>query len=132
MGGTKALLVAAGVAFVIAPVAAPAQSPPPNQRSCFVITQFEGWRAPDPHTMYIRVGINRFFRIGMASACPALTWPGVHLVTTWRTSGIVCTAMDWDLKVSTDVHGMASPCIVSSMAELTPEEAAQIPPRYKP
>ena len=143
MKGTKTLLAAASLILVIAPAATPAQPSPheqsapeqmaPDHRSrCFYITQFETWRAPDPRTMYLRISTNRFYRLDMAAACPQLTWPGSHLVTIWRTSGLVCTAMDWDLKVSTGVSGFASPCIVKSMTELSPEEAAQIPPRYKP
>lgn len=132
MRGTKSLLAALGVAAVLAPLAAPAETAPDQKSRCFYITQFETWRAPDPRTMYLRISTNRFYRLDMASACPQLTWPGSHLVTVWRTSGLVCTAMDWDLKVSTGVSGFASPCIVKSMTELSPEEAAQIPPRYKP
>jgi hypothetical protein len=129
--GTKMLLAVAGLAAALMPAVASGQ--PAGQKSrCFYITQFETWRAPDPHTMYLRISTNRFYRVDMASACPQLTWPGSHLVTTWRTSGLVCTAMDWDLKVSTGVSGFASPCIVKSMTELSPEEAAQIPPKYKP
>ena len=129
--GTKMLLAVAGLAAALMPAVASGQ--PADQKSrCFYITQFETWRAPDPHTMYLRISTNRFYRVDMASACPQLTWPGSHLVTTWRTSGLVCTAMDWDLRVSNDVNAMASPCIVKSMTELSPEEAAQIPPKYKP
>jgi hypothetical protein len=40
--------------------------------------------------------------------------------------------MDWDLKVSNDIGGPAMPCIVKGQTELTPDEIAQIPPRYKP
>ena len=132
MRGTRAAILVS-LAVACAGTTAMAQPvTPPDGRRCFAITQWEGWRAPDPHTMFIRVGINRFFRIDMASRCEALTWPGSHLVTIWRTSGFVCNAMDWDLKVSNDVGGPAMPCIVKAMTELSPQEIAQIPPRYKP
>ncbi len=143
--GTKSLLAAAGLIGALASAAAlaqpssdqsmaPDQKVVPESRSrCFPITLFETWRAPDPHTMIIRVSTNRFFRIDMANACPALTWPGAHLITTWRTSGWVCNALDWDLKVSNDVRsGFAMPCIVSGMTEMSPQEVAQLPPRYRP
>ena len=131
MQGTRAAILAL-VTLAFAATTAMAEPQVPVGRRCFAITQFETWRAPDPHTMFIRVGISRVFRIDMASACQALTWPGSHLITVWRTSGFVCDAMDWDLKVSNDVGGPAMPCIVKAQTELTPQEIAQIPPRYKP
>lgn len=125
----KALALAGAVALLATPAAAQSDQ---RKTRCFYVTQFETWRAPDPKTMYIRVSLNRYYRLDMAAACQQLTWPGAHLVTVWRSSGSVCRAIDWDLKVSTGVGGFASPCIVKEMTELTPEEAAQIPPKFKP
>jgi hypothetical protein len=47
----------------------------------------------------------------------------------------ICSAIDWDLKVSTSTDlrgGMAVPCIVKTMTELSPDEAAAIPKKFKP
>src|SRR5207244_350663 len=32
-------------------------------KSCFLITQFENWKAPDDKTIFIRVNLNRFYRL---------------------------------------------------------------------
>jgi len=138
MRGTRLRAAAFGFATLASTLPAAAQpapaQPAPEERKthCFYVTQFENWRASDPKTMYIRVSLNRYYRIDMAAACQQLTWPGAHLITVWRSSGSVCRAIDWDLKVSTDIGGIASPCIVKDMTELTPEEAAAIPPKFKP
>jgi len=105
---------------------------PENQ--CFLITQFEDWRAPDDKTMYIRVNLNEYFRIGMSGECPELTYPDPHLITVWRGTNEACGPLDWDLKVA-DGSGPGSfavPCIVKSQTRLTPAEVAAIPKKYKP
>jgi hypothetical protein len=121
-----AALVAASTTGVQAQDAAP---PPKNQ--CFFVTQFENWKAPDARTIYIRTTMNKYYRLDLSGTCSELTWPDSHLVTHWRGTGAVCSAVDWDLRVS-DGHGMVTPCIVRTMTQLTPDEVAAIPKKFKP
>jgi hypothetical protein len=102
----------------------------PAGQSCFFINQFRTWKAPDARTIYIRVNPNRFYRLDLAGRCEALLWPDGHLVTDTRGSDTVCSALDWNLKVSQ--VGIAEPCIVKKMTELTPAEAEAIPKKFKP
>jgi Family of unknown function (DUF6491) len=118
------LAVPQAVADPTPPGAKPAQ--------CFSVGSFENWRALDARTIYIRVNMHRYYRLDLANACPSLLWPDSHLVTTWRGPNIVCSALDWDLKVSQGMHGIPMPCIVKTMTALTAEEAAAIPKRFKP
>jgi hypothetical protein len=106
----------------------------PKRDRCFFVNQFENWRAPDNKTIYIRTTVSRYYRLDLAQTCSELQWPGAHLVMNVRGPDTICTALDWDLKVSTDpgIHGMAVPCIVKSMTELSPDEAAAIPKKFKP
>jgi hypothetical protein len=106
----------------------------PAQNQCFLITQFEDWRAPDDKTMYIRVNLNEYFRIGMSGECPELTYPDPHLITVWRGTNEACGPLDWDLKVADGVGpgSFAVPCIVKSQTRLTAAEVAAIPKKYKP
>ncbi len=115
-----------------APSSADAAEPSSVRHSCFFISQFENWRALNPKTIYIRVGRIRYFRLDLSSQCRSLTWPGASLVTKFRGSGSVCTALDWDIKVVSGPHGIPVPCIVNTMTELTPAEAAAIPKKFKP
>ena len=81
--------------------------------------------------MYVRVGMHRVFRLDFASSCHSMTWPDVHLVTVFRGSSSVCSPLDIDLKVS-DGHGIAEPCIVSGLTELTPDQIAALPKKSLP
>ena len=115
-------------------IAAPAAQSPAAQpkEECFASSDWDGWKAtPDSRTVYIRVGINKIFRIDLASECPELQDPVAHLVTTLRGSAWICRAIDLDLKVS-DGHGFVSPCFVSKLTRLTPEEAAALPKKLRP
>ena len=100
--------------------------------ACFFSRDFQQWRAPDPNTILIRVGVNRFFRLDLTAPCRTLQFPDAHLVTTFRGSDTVCSPLDWDLRVSQSPAGITEQCIVRSMTQLTPEQVASIPPRFRP
>jgi hypothetical protein len=44
----------------------------------------------------------------------------------------VCSALDWDLKVSQGEDSIPQGCIVKTMTALTSEEAAAILKKFKP
>jgi len=106
----------------------------PNDRAprCFTTQFFNTWKAPDERTIYIRVGVHDFYRLDLATRCPALHAINPHLVTRWRGSNFVCSALDWDLKVSRGVDLGADPCIVKTMTPLTNAEADAIPRKFRP
>jgi hypothetical protein len=104
----------------------------PKRDHCFFVNQFESWRASDNKTIYIRTSVSHFFRLDLAQTCPELLWPESHLVMNVRGPDTICSAIDWDLKVSTGMHDVAEPCIVKSMTALSPDEAAAIPAKFKP
>ena len=109
-----------------------AQSPAAPTNACFFVTQFRHWKAPDDRTIYISVLPHQYYRLDLSARCPALLWPASHLVTVFRGSDSVCSALDWDLKVSEAPNGISEPCIVKSMTQLSPAEADAIPPKFKP
>lgn len=123
------------IALLIGTAGASAQStqPAPQQRSCFLITELRGWKAPDNKTIFIRVGLNQIYRLDLTASCPLLTMPESHLITKTRGPDIVCSAVDWELSVSEPPPAaMPEACIVKKMTPLTPDQAAAIPPRYRP
>ena len=133
---TIPLLLASAVNLLAASslaAADPASTVPAKSPECFYIRDFENWKAPDAKTVYIRINSNKYFRLDLAGSCPALLWPDSHLITKWRGTNWVCTALDWDLKVSQGaIHGFAKPCIVKTMTALTAQEASAIPRAFKP
>jgi len=105
----------------------------PAQNACFPITEFRGWKAPDTRTIFIRVGLDRVYRLDLANTCSLLATPNSHLITKTRGPDLVCSAIDWDLSVSEPPPGnIPEPCIVKKMTPLSPEEAAAIPPKFRP
>jgi hypothetical protein len=119
------LLIPVTVSFHAQPAAG-------TNNACFLTTQFRHWKAPDDKTLYISVLPDRYYRLALSGRCPALRWPDAHLVTVFRGSNTVCSAVDWDLKVSQGSSGISEPCIVRSMTLLSPAEARAIPPEAKP
>ncbi len=110
---------------------APAVSAKPSSQ-CFASRDWSGWKAsPDSKSLYIRVNVSKLFRLDLAQACPALQWPGAHLVTKVRGSSWICHPLDLELKVSSG-HGIATPCIVSGITALSKDEATALPKSLRP
>jgi hypothetical protein len=105
---------------------------PSGGGACFFSRNFQQWRSPDPNTILIRVGVNRFYRLDLAAPCRALQFPDAHLITVFRGSDSVCSPLDWDLRVAQSPAGITEQCIVRSMTQMTPEQVASIPPRFRP
>lgn len=125
--------ICAPIALAIAIGGATASAQPVEHRErCLSAHEFQNWKAPDERTMYIRFGLRRYFRLGLAANCPALLWPDSHLVTVFHGSELICSPGDWDLKVAQAFGSVAEPCIVHSMRELSPAEVDAIPRRFKP
>ncbi len=116
-----------GAAMLVA-VSQPASA---TGRECFFSHDFQSWKSPDTRTIYIRVNTNRYYRLDLANSCNTLHMPDAHLITTVRGPDMICSPLDWDLKVS-EGNGFAEGCIVKAMTRLTPEEVAAIPKKFKP
>jgi hypothetical protein len=99
---------------------------------CFYSNDWSGWKAtPDSKSIYIRVGVNKLYRLDLSSACPALQAPNSHLITDLHGSSSICSALDLDMRVS-DGTGFATPCIVSEITPLTAAEATALPKDLRP
>jgi len=134
MSTLRTLGVAIAAALLAASFPSQAQNSgsTPERGACFFSNQFESWRAPDDKTIFIRVGLSRFYRLDLAAACSGITWPSSHLINRIHGPNTICKPLDWDLSVSDSAGGFAQGCIVKSMTKLTPEEVASIPPKFKP
>ena len=124
--------LAAAAALALASIGAAQAKPEPN--ICFYPNDWNGWKAtPDARAIIVRVGVNKFYRLGFSNACPQLKYADAHLITQVRGSNMYCSPLDFDLRVSESGPGaIPVPCIVSSMTLLSPAEAAALPRNLKP
>ena len=127
-----ALAAALAAAALTGLGAGPALADTANHNSCFLSSNWEGWKSPDPSTIYLRVTMNRIFRLDLAHPANALNDPSVHLVTTIRGSSWICSPLDLSQFSVADNHGLREPLFVRRITELTPEEAKAIPRQYRP
>ena len=128
----RPLLAAALAAGVLCASAAPALADAPSHQACFLSSNWRGWKSPDPTTIFLRVDVNRVFRIELAHRSYSLNDPSVHLVSVVRGSSWICTPLDLQLRVADDHGGFREPLFVKSLTELTPDEAKAIPAKYRP
>jgi hypothetical protein len=126
----KAKLFLGGVAAALALSAAGAAGAAPT--SCFFVTQWQGWSSPNPTTLYLRIIPHDVYRVDLSGGgSTMLNAPGMHLFSQVRGGGSICTALDLDLAVA-DMHGFKEPLIAKTLTKLTPDEAAQIPAKFRP
>lgn len=128
----RPLLTAVLTAGVLCLGASPVLADSVSRQACFLSSNWSGWKSPDPTTLYLRVDVNRIFRVDLAHPSYTLNDPSVHLVSEIRGSSWICTPLDLQLKVA-DTRGiMREPLFVKRITELTPDEAKAIPPKYRP
>ena len=130
----KALLIGAALAVGsagLAQAATPAAGGPAKTNTCFFSRNWDGWRAPDENTLYLRVGVRDIYRVDLSSGSRLLTWPSSHLISRlWGTSSI-CSPLDLDLSVS-DGGGFREFLIAKAITKLSREEVAAIPRKDLP
>lgn len=126
--GGAILLLATGAALGQTP--APAATP---KNECFFVRQFENWKpGGDDQTIYIRVGSNRYYRLGAANRCPALSDVDPVMVNKFR-SDTICSPLDFDIKIKRNgIADIATPCTIKTMTRMTPAEVAALPKKQKP
>ena len=130
-------LRSAGVAFGIAALvlgsaASSASADTASHSACFLTTNWDGWKSPDPSTILVRVQMHRVFRLELAHPSTQLNDPSVHLLNQVRGSAWICAPIDLDLSVVDDRGRMREPLFVKGMSELTPAEVKAIPAKYRP
>jgi hypothetical protein len=117
-----------------------------SRTQCFLITQWDGWKAPNPSTIYLGVNLHDVYRVDLSTGSPQLMWPAVHLHQEVRGSNSICSALDLQLYVARDNDasprnvgvgfgtgsGFRVPLIAKRLTKLTPEEIAAIPKKYRP
>jgi hypothetical protein len=127
---TTVLLAAAAPAFAD-PAAPDAQAKPRPARTCFSLSDWDNWTAPDRDTLYLKVRNRDVYQVDLTHSSSMLTSPGVHLVSVVRGINTVCGPLDLDLRVS-DGYGIAIPIMAKSITKLSAEQIAAIPKKDRP
>lgn len=132
----RSFLAASAALAALGLAAAPAVANSPTAKTtnapCFFINQWQGWRAPNANTIYLRVNLNQIYRADLSAGSQELTWPGAyHLISRVQGSNSICGPLDLQLSVA-DSHGFRQPLIVKSLTLLTPEEVAALPKKDLP
>lgn len=120
------------------PVAAVAPAPPdafvPGQLApgqCFRTQEIRNHTIGDDRTLYLDVAGRDVYRVDMSGSCLAGATSSDPLIMRQPPgSAIVCRTIDLDIAV--DKGGFTSPCIVSGIGRLSPEQVAALPPRIRP
>jgi hypothetical protein len=130
---TRSLFLSALVGSLALAAASAGPAAADAQHPCFFINQWQGgWKAPDDHTIYIRVNIKDIYRLDLSAGSQQLTWPGnYHLVNVMRGSSSICTPLDFQLSL-TDGRGFRQGLIVSNLTKLTPDQIAALPRKDLP
>jgi len=130
-------LGAAAALMVVAAAAGPAAAQRgPHAHSdntpCFFINQWQGWKSPNPHTLYLGVNFHEVYEVQLSGDSDLLSDPDAHLVSITHGPDSVCAAIDLQLAVAEPFGGMREPLIAKSLVKLTPEQIAAIPKKYLP
>jgi len=102
-----------------------------TRTDCFWVSQWDGWSAPSPSVLYLRVNRRDIYRVDLSGPSSMLQSPGVHLVSKVVGTSSICSSLDLDLAVA-DGHGISEPLIARSITRLTPEEVASVPAKFRP
>jgi len=123
-------LIAIAAVFALSSVGGAAQAKPaPKDRACFFQGNVSGFRAPDEHNVYVRVGVRDIYQLEMMGACPQIDWAEKVAIVT-RGSQWICSGLDAELVSPTSIGPQR--CPVKMLRKLTPTEAAALPPKARP
>jgi len=130
LGTRIAAPVAALAALALPGVATNAQPQAPAGQQCFYTRSINGFQAPNDHTLYIRVGVNDYWRVDLMTACTGLTWRQTLGLESAAGSPFICSPIQAQV-VFRDT-GVRRVCPVSGLHKLTPAEFEALPKRYRP
>jgi Family of unknown function (DUF6491) len=102
-----------------------------NDTSCFFINQWDGWKAPDDHTLYLGVNYRDVYEVQLADSSPMLQDPNAHIISDTRGPYTVCNPVDLQLAIN-EPYGLPKRLVAKSLVKLTPEQVKAIPRKYRP
>jgi hypothetical protein len=128
--GPEAALVGAALLSVAIFGLAPAAAAGKSSDACFLRQDVDGFSAPDDHTVYLRVGSNRIYRLDLMTRCLDLTFRQRIGLEHQPASPWVCSPLE--ATVVYNATGIQQRCPVKAIHKLTPEEVAALPKKDRP
>jgi hypothetical protein len=128
----------AAMMLIAAAAASPAAAAPRGSHAgsdsapCFFISEWQGWKSPNPHTLYLGVNFHQVYEVQLSGDSDLLQDPDAHLVSVTHGPDTVCSALDLQLAVAEPFGGIKEPLIAKSLVKLTPDQVAAIPKKYLP
>lgn len=103
------------------------RSPPPRVRPrSFSLLDWRGWKAPDDHTLLLRMSSYDIYRIDLTQGTSLLQAPGARLVSVVQDGERGRRPLDLDLRIS-DATGAAVSIQAKSIRRLSRSEADALP-----
>jgi hypothetical protein len=96
---------------------------------CVPASALSGMASSDELHAIIRFGKNRYYRLRLSKACPALLEEGAHVVSATRGPALICEPDDVELKVVSR-DGSISRCPIYDMNRMHTAEAAAAPAHH--
>ena len=122
------IALAAGAAFAAAPAAVADDA---IGKQCFRSQEIRNHKIENRNTLLVNVRGKEVYRVGMKGSCLAgATSSDPIVMRSPPGANLICKPIDLDIAISKG--GFASPCLVDSIARLSPEEVAALPKKLKP
>ena len=127
--------VVAGAAFAATQPSPLGEAPPSGTGlgtgQCFRSQDIRNHKIGDRYTLLLNVRGKESYRVTMRGACLAGATDTDPIITRSPPgSAIICKPIDLDVAISKG--GFATPCIVDSIVQLSPEQLAALPKKLKP
>jgi hypothetical protein len=102
-------------------------------RQCFRAQDWMGTSAGGPRDLYVRVGMKDVWHLSLAQDCAGAAYPGpVKVDDVVSGSNEICVAADVQIRVAPKGFSHTTPCIVSGLERLTPEQISALPRKVVP
>src|SRR5277367_1035888 len=111
-------------------LAAPAAAANKSNDACFYRRDVNSFNAPDDHTVYVRVGMNRIYRLDLMTSCLDLTFRQRIGLENRPAIAWICSPLE--ATVVYDATGIPQRCPVKAIHKLTPDEVTALPKRDRP
>ncbi len=130
----RSLILSAALAAGLSGGALAADKPSAKStgHDCFLSSQWQGWKAPDENTIYLRINVRDIYRVDLSAGSTLLKWPDTRLDSVEHGSSYICSPLDLQLTVAENGGGAREPIIAKAITKLTPEQIAAIPKKDLP
>ena len=90
-------------------------------RQCFLASQVNGFHSLDREHVYVTLGANRVFELGLTGTCADIDWSQRIAIRSTGGTDWVCSGLDAELVVPSPIGPQR--CAVTSVRRLSDEEA---------